>query len=156
MARPRVFISSTFYELKHVRYDLENFIQLIGYEPIMNDRGHIPYPGDKPLEINCYDEVGRCDILVGIIGSKYGSSSKIEDEYSISMSEIKTAIKNSKQVFIFVEKTVLNENRLFIANKDIPVKYVAVNDINIHKFIQEIQSLPMNNALIPFESASDC
>ena len=41
MARPRIFISSTFYDLKHVRYDLENFIRSLGYEPIMNDRGNI-------------------------------------------------------------------------------------------------------------------
>lgn len=156
MARPRIFISSTFYDLKQVRYDLENFLVNIGYEPIMNDRGHIPYSGHKPLEINCYDEVSRCDILIGIIGGNYGTSSKEDSEYSISMKEIKTAIKSNKQVFIFVDKNVLNENKLYIENKSVEsIKYVAVNDIKIHKFIEEIRNLHMNNAIIPFESASD-
>ncbi len=156
MAKPRVFISSTFYDLKHVRFDLESFIRMIGYDPIMNDKGNIPYPSDRPLESSCYDEVSRCDILVGIIGNKYGSASKSNDEYSVSMSEIKTAIKNNKQVFIFVEKAVLNEYKLFVANKDVSsIKYVAVDSTKIHHFIEEIYSLPMNNALIPFESASD-
>lgn len=155
MARPRVFISSTFYDLKHVRNDLDNFLKTIGYESIMNDKGHIPYSREKPLENNCYDEVTRCDILIGIIGSNYGTSSTENDEYSISMAEIRTAIKNNKQVFVFVEKPVLNENRLFIENKNNQVTYVAVNDIKIHKFIEEIQSLRINNAMIPFESVSE-
>jgi len=37
MARPRIFVSSTFYDLRHVRNDLENFIKTMGYDTIMND-----------------------------------------------------------------------------------------------------------------------
>lgn len=32
MAKPRIFISSTFYDLKQVRSDLDNFITGLGYE----------------------------------------------------------------------------------------------------------------------------
>ena len=156
MARPRIFISSTFYDLKHVRYDLENFIRNLGYEPIMNDRGNIPYSSDRSLENNCYDEVSRCDILIGIIGNNYGTSSKDNDEKSISMEEISTAIRENKQVFVFVDKAVLNEYQLYLKNKDkSDIEYVAVSDKRIHKFIEEVSSLPMNNAMIPFESATD-
>lgn len=156
MARPRIFISSTFYDLKHVRYDLENFIRSLGYEPIMNDRGNIPYSSDRSLEHNCYDEVSRCDILVGIIGNKYGTSSKDNDVKSVSMEEIETAIRENKQVFIFVDKAVLNEYQLYLKNKDKKdIEYVAVSDIKIHKFIEDVYTLPMNNAMIPFESATD-
>lgn len=155
MAKPRIFISSTFYDLKQVRYDLEGFIKDMGYEPIMNDRGNIPYSSDRALQDSCYDEVQRCDILVGIIGNKYGSSSN-DDDYSVSMKEIKTAIKNNKQVFIFVDKTVLNENNLYIANKEkTDITYVAVDNINIHKFVEETKGLSINNAMIPFESSND-
>lgn len=156
MAKPRIFISSTFYDLKHVRYDLENFIRSLGYEPIMNDRGNIPYSSDRSLEHNCYDEVSRCDILVGIIGNKYGTSSKDDDEKSISMEEIETAIRENKQLFLFVDKAVLNEYQLYLKNKDKKdIEYVAVSDIKIHKFIEKVYTLPMNNAMIPFESATD-
>ena len=43
MARPRVFISSTFYDLKQVRSDLERFVKDMGYDPVRHERGHIPY-----------------------------------------------------------------------------------------------------------------
>ncbi len=39
MARPRVFISSTFYDLKQVRSDLERFINDMGYDPVLHERG---------------------------------------------------------------------------------------------------------------------
>jgi hypothetical protein len=34
MAAPRVFISSTFYDLRYIRDDLERLIKEIGYEPV--------------------------------------------------------------------------------------------------------------------------
>jgi len=39
MARPKIFVSSTFYDLRHVRNDMESFIKTLGYDPIMNERG---------------------------------------------------------------------------------------------------------------------
>ncbi len=33
MAKPRVFISSTYYDLRHIRNDLDGFIKELGYEP---------------------------------------------------------------------------------------------------------------------------
>ncbi|WP_222102500.1 DUF4062 domain-containing protein [Gilliamella apicola] len=43
MAKPRIFISSTFYDLKHIRHDLHSFIESLGYEPIRNKEGNISY-----------------------------------------------------------------------------------------------------------------
>ncbi|SFL12861.1 protein of unknown function [Paenibacillus sp. 1_12] len=39
MARPRVFVSSTFYDLKYVRADLERFIKEFGYDAVLNEKG---------------------------------------------------------------------------------------------------------------------
>ena len=41
MARPRVFISSTFYDLKQIRADLDNFIRSLGYDVVRNEEGAI-------------------------------------------------------------------------------------------------------------------
>lgn len=39
MANPKVFISSTYYDLQHIRNDIRIFIQGLGYEAIMHDKG---------------------------------------------------------------------------------------------------------------------
>jgi hypothetical protein len=50
MAKPKVFLSSTYYDLKHVRADIERFIKEQGYESILNEQGDIPYGKDSKLE----------------------------------------------------------------------------------------------------------
>ena len=37
MARPRVFISSTFYDLQHIRTSLEGFVERLGFEAVLSD-----------------------------------------------------------------------------------------------------------------------
>lgn len=39
MANLRVFVSSTFYDLHHVRNDLFNFLSSMGYEPVLHEKG---------------------------------------------------------------------------------------------------------------------
>lgn len=90
MAHPRVFISSTFYDLRHVRNDLERFIASLGYEAVMSERGRVTYgPADR-LEEYCYREIQNVDIVVSIVGGKYGSKSQAQP-YSISQLEMKHA-----------------------------------------------------------------
>lgn len=37
--KPRIFVSSTFYDLKYMRDDLANFIRAHDFEPIMFEEG---------------------------------------------------------------------------------------------------------------------
>ena len=154
MARPRVFISSTYYDLKIVRADLERYIKDHGFDPVLNERGQIPYGSDENLEEYCYKEIEHCDILVSIIGGRRGSSSS-QDPYSISQKELKTAIDLGRPVYIFVEKSVLAEYRTYENNKESKIKYVAVDDKSIYQFMDEVFSLPLNNQVAPFETSSD-
>jgi Domain of unknown function (DUF4062) len=110
MARPRVFISSTFYDLKQIRSDLELFIRDIGYDPVLHERGAIPYGTKEKLEEYCYREINQVEILVSVIGGRFGSQSD-HQPYSISQQELKTAYELGVQVYIFVEAQVLSEFR---------------------------------------------
>ena len=98
MARPRVFISSTFYNLKQVRSDLEAFIRGLGYEVVLNERGAIPYGHEEKLEEYCYREINSCDIVVAIIGGRFGAPSQ-QEPYSISQIELKTSTDLGKPTY---------------------------------------------------------
>ena len=93
MAVPRVFVSSTYYDLKQVRYNIGDFIKNLGYEPVMHERSGVAYTQTAPLENDCYHELASCDIIVCIIGNHFGSQS-VDNELSITMKEIQTAIKS--------------------------------------------------------------
>jgi hypothetical protein len=57
MAKLKIFLSSIYYDLKHIRRDLEQFIKQMGYEPVLNEKGNIPYGKDEELSKYCYKEV---------------------------------------------------------------------------------------------------
>jgi Domain of unknown function (DUF4062) len=156
MAKPKIFISSTFYDLRQVRSDLDTFIDNLGYEPIRNEEGDIAYGKEDALEEYCYKEIKAVDILVSIIGGRFGSESK-RNSSSISQIELKTAFKENKQVYIFIEKNVLSEYETYLINKEnTTMKYRYVDDTRIYQFIEEVKNLNANNNIIKgFESASD-
>lgn len=159
MAKPRIFISSTFYDLRQIRSELDKFIMNLGYEPIRNEEGDIPYGKEDELQKYCYREIENVDILVSIIGNRYGSPAVIEDkekEYSVTQQEIKTAYERNKQVYIFIDKNVLTEYETYLLNKknkDITYKYV--DNPNIYRFIEEVKSWSHNNNIKDFETADD-
>ena len=155
MAKPRIFISSTFFDLRQVRADLDRFVKELGYDTVRNETGDIPYGKDQKLEDYCYKEISEIDILVGIVGGRFGSESE-RSNYSITQVEIKTALEQNKQVYIFIEKNVLAEYQTYLINKEnLSTKYRFVDDKKIYKFIEEIYALPKNNIVHPFETALD-
>lgn len=155
MARPRVFVSSTYYDLKIIREDLDRFISTLGYEPVRHERGHVSYGREEKPEAYAYKEIEFCDIVVSIIGGKYGTTSS-DHIYSISQTELKRAIDLGKQVYIFVESGVLSEFKYYQLNKELDgVQYSAVNDKRVYSFLEEIYALPKGNPIFPFETSQD-
>jgi len=155
MAKPRVFISSTFYDLRQVRADLEHFAREIGFEPVLHERGSIPYGSEKKLEEYAYQEVGHSDLLVAIVGGRFGSPS-IQTPYSISQSELKKALELGKPVHIFVERSVHSEYNTYTHNKArADIEYHYVDNTKVFEFIEELYALPNNNPISTFETSSD-
>jgi hypothetical protein len=156
MAKPRVFISSTFYDLRQIRAELDLFVENLGYDPIRNEEGDIPYGKEEALEEYCYKEIKGIDILVSILGGRFGSESK-RHAYSISQIELRTALREGKQVYIFIDSNILAEYETYLLNKDsdLDIKYKYVDDTRIYKFIEEIKGLSSNNNIKGFETGSD-
>lgn len=155
MAKPRVFISSTFFDLRSLRDDLDRFVKSQGFEPVRHERGQIPYGVEERPEQYAYREIDSCDMLVCIIGGRFGTVSAAGN-YSITQRELKTALERGKQLCIFVEDSVLNEYRYFLLNRSVPgVKFPAVDNTKVHEFLEEIHGLAKGNPIFPFSVGSD-
>lgn len=166
MARPRIFVSSTYYDLKHIRSSLENFIDLMGFESILSEKGQIAYSPEIPLDESCYREVGNSDIFIIIIGGRYGSEKsenrdtkdkQFFDRYdSITKQEYKSAIERDVPSYILIEKSVYSEFEIFLKNKDNEsINYVHVDSVNVFHLIENVLSQPRNNPVNQFDRYSD-
>ncbi len=170
MAKPKIFVSSTYYDLKHIRDNLERFIISFGYEPILFERGSIPFDPDEPLDESCYKEAKECDIFVLIIGGRYGSPDNIDrekiekgeidkgvEEYnSITKKEFQSAHDVGIPIYILVDKNVISEHKTFLVNKELDnVKYAFVDTKNVFLLLDYIHSHHTNNLIHEFSSFSD-
>lgn len=169
MARPRVFVSSTYYDLRQFRERLERFIGSLGYEGVLSEHGDIPYDPDHPLDESCYKEVTKCHILVLIIGGRYGSPQSgeskqkkddLEKHYahynSVTSGEYRRARDNDIPVYIFVEAGVANEYETFKRNRDNKsISYAHVENVNVFRLLDEIARQNRNNAIQVFEKYAD-
>lgn len=163
MARPRVFVSSTYYDLKHIRNSLEAFIDNLGYESVLYEEGDIPFHHDSPLDISCYEEIKGCHILVLIIGGRYGSAASGNEEKgslefynSVTKKEYETARKNDIPIYIFIDKNVHSEYHTYKKNrKNEDIQYAHVDNVNIFKLIDDIYAQKRNNLIRDFEKFDD-
>ena len=156
MAKPRVFVSSTFYDLRQVREDLDRFISELGYEAVLHEAGEIAFGKDSPPEGYVHREIEMCDILVCVIGGRFGTESQEKPGSSITQLELRTAIENQVQVFIFIEQGVHSEYGTYSLNKEnAGIKYRFVDDPRVFEFIESVHQLPRNNPIASFQTASD-
>lgn len=155
MAVPKIFISSTYYDLKQERNNIADFIKNLGYEPVMHERAGVTYTQSETLENDCYNEISYCDILVCIIGNHFGSQAEGND-YSITMNELLAAKKDRKKIFTFIMNNVFVENDTYLKNKENGNFTPAFADnIKIHEFIAEIRKTFNKSPIIQFDSTND-
>lgn len=155
--KPRIFVSSTFYDLKYVREDLASFIRNYGFDSIMFEEGDIGYEPGKPLDESCYEAMQNSDLAVLIIGGQYGSKASEQDTkatltentktdkyISITRNEFRKAINNGIPVFAFVDASVHAEYEVFKANIEKIdadpdcIKFRAAKDVKVFYFIQDV------------------
>ncbi|MHC4697416.1 MAG: DUF4062 domain-containing protein [Planctomycetota bacterium] len=166
MARPRIFVSSTYYDLKHVRSSLDTFIESLGFESVLSEKGNIAYAPDVPLDESCYRELANVDIFVLIVGGRYGSAASGEDQKasaeffdrydSITKKEYDSAVERGIPTYILVETSVYSEFQTYLRNRDdTKTQYAHVDSVNIFRLLADILSKPRNNPVHTFERLPD-
>lgn len=141
MAGLRVFVSSTCYDLSVIRSQLRIFIQNLGHEPLMSDYSDLLYDPRLHTHTSCVDEVATADIVLLIVGARFGGKtvpealSKLDfdllktesksteslhkrENLSVTQLEILKAVESGIPVFTFVDSAVWHDHALYEKNKD--------------------------------------
>lgn len=181
----KVFISSTCYDLDNVRDGLRDFIYNIGYEPIMSDYGDVLYDPRIHTHTSCIEEVKNCDMLVLLIGGRFGgkaiseavstvdfekvkekieAGTVIDDErLSITHLEVLKAIEYGLPVYTFIKEDVLSDHKLYEKNKDksiiTEITFPSIEKQETAKYIFEFINIVRlrdhGNIIFPFKKETD-
>lgn len=164
MAYPRVFISSTCYDLGEIRDSLLDYLQSLHFDPILSERGDVFYHPDLHTHEACVTEVENCHLFILIIGGRFGGEYKIDTSKSITNAEYSAARALNRPVFTFIKRDLYDDHRLYQRNKS---KKAVMKEIEfpsvekqefapqIFEFINEVRLAEVNNGFFPFEYARD-
>lgn len=151
--KPRIFVSSTFYDLKYIREDLANYIKAHDFEPILFEDGDIGYNPLTNLDDSCYKSMENADMALLIVGGNYGSPAtgetpdNFQEFISITRREFQKGVEEGIPFFVFVDRNVYAEYGIYELNsKEIDsgeclLKFKATKSINVFRFIREIRSI---------------
>ncbi|NQT60131.1 MAG: DUF4062 domain-containing protein [Bacteroidetes bacterium] len=152
MLKPKVFISSTCYDLSQIRQTISSTLENLEYIPILSDSNSFPNnPFATPIE-NCIENVEKnADMLILIVGSRYGSTGT--DGQSITNKEYETAILKGIPIYVFINQEVLAFLKIWENNKD--ANYSGIIDSpKLFEFISDVYS-SNSQWVFPFNNASD-
>ncbi len=154
---PTVFISSTIEDLHHVRDAVRETISELGYQPIMSEHGGVGYMNDTAADVACYQSVRECQLMILIIGKRYGSKTHGSGSVSVTEHEYDTSMEQKPRLITFVDKEVLSYKRVFDENPSVDaVKYPGMDDARAtFAFVNKVSKSSVRNAIIPFSSVSD-
>lgn len=137
----KIFVSSTCYDLSIIRSQLKSFIENMGYEAVLSEYNDIFYNPQDHTHESCVKEVTSADVVILIIGSRFGgkgipslknlidfkalSTASLktrildnQDKLSVTQHEIFKAIESDIPVYCFVEESVWHDHRVYEENKE--------------------------------------
>lgn len=144
MASLRVFVSSTCFDLGPIRGQLRNFLNSMGYEPIMSDYNDVLYDPRIHTHTSCIEEIATCDLIVLLVGSRFGGKAipeaiskvnfdaiieksksveylKKKENISVTQLEVLKAVEIEIPIFTFIDSRLWNDHELYEKNKSKPI-----------------------------------
>lgn len=184
MPSPKVFVSSTCYDLGMAREQLRSFLLRLGYDPILSEYSDVLYDPRTHTHTSCIQEVPNADMVVVLIGSRFGgrivpealSSVDLEslvnasfdvtvlsdpEKLSITQLEVLKAIDASVPVFAFVDEKVMHDHFVYQKNKELvdKIKFPSIDKPEsaryIFEFINFLHHRSKGNSVIAFGKIED-
>jgi len=163
MPIPRVFVSSTCYDLADERDGLSAFCSEFGFDVALSERGDIFYHPDLHTHVSCTREVSTCQLFVLVIGGRFGGKYVADKTKSITNAEYASARELGIPIFTFVKQDVLNDHNIWQKNKDQPfVSQITYPSIDrqehaqeIFSFIDQVRLAPTNNGFFGFRLSKE-
>ena len=104
---PNVFVSSTMYDLSHLRARLRQFIEGFGWKAVMAEHDSFSVEASETTVENSLRNVREnTDIFVLIVGARYGSVDTGSDR-SVTNLEFRVARQCGIPVYVFADSNVL-------------------------------------------------
>jgi hypothetical protein len=158
MANPRVFVSSTCYDLASERDSLIDFCHNFGFEVALSERGDVFFHPDLHTHEACVNEIGNCHLLVLIIGGRFGGRYAIDPTKSVTNAEYAAAREAGVPIFTFIKHDVLQDHNVWQSNKAndfvARIHYPSIDKqdhaVEIFKFIDEVRLAKNNNSYFSF------
>ena len=115
---PNVFLSSTMYDLSELRAQLRQFVEGIGWRPVMSEHDSFPIDANQTTVENSRRNVREnADVFVMIVGARYGSVD-VDADKSVTNLEFIEARTRGVPVYVFVSRDVLAQLRVWKANPE--------------------------------------
>lgn len=152
MSPPKLFVSSTCYDLKQIRIDLRQFIESLGFEPMLSEFDSFPVDTTLNTVANCLQRVqSEADVFLLVVGGRYGST--IPSGKSITNLEYLQARAKAIPVYVFVQKSILSVLEVWRANPTADFSKV-VDSNQLFEFVASMRDMG-EVWIFPFESAQD-
>lgn len=159
MATPRVFVSSTCYDLADERDGMISFCRSFGFDTVLSERGDVFYHPDLHTHTACVKETSNCQIFILIIGGRFGGKYVADKAKSITNAEYIAAREQGIPIFTFIKQDVLNDHNVWQQNKDQhfakEIKFPSIDKqehaIDIFNFIDQVRQAPNNNGFFGFK-----
>ncbi|SKC12553.1 DUF4062 domain-containing protein [Dyadobacter psychrophilus] len=151
MSQVKIFVSSTCLDLVQIRSSLQQFIVDAGHQSILSEYFNFPIdPSDDTIE-NCIRNVGLADILILIVGSRYGYVTKTGK--SITEQEYLSARTRGIPIYIFVSKILIDNLPKWKLDKGADFMAI-VESTKVFEFIEELRE-KNGDWCFPYESVEE-
>jgi hypothetical protein len=159
VASPKVFVSSTCFDLGEVREQLKRFIRSFGFDPVLSENGDVFYHPDLHTHEACVHEVSNSQLFILIIGGRFGGEYVADKSKSVTNAEYIAARESGIPIFTYIRNGVLsnhhifqqNKKKEFVSNIEYPSIEKQEHALDIFSFIDEVRRAPNNNAFEGFD-----